>query len=227
MLAGMASKSQPTARKISVRRGLREANTNFSLCNSSTEMTSCLAHSQMFVKLTAAYKSAKFAASGVKSQTEELRLEQLIKSLPAVLRAAENSEEVYRAACVAAWKHSVGEALRSNAVVLRYHHHRLTIAVVDAIWQKQLQPMVDQLIYRLNSVLGQRLIRTIEFVVTPDAVATILEREQPKTAQSELHESPPEVISAAANISDVKLRRAFLAAASSCLARNKKANNAD
>jgi hypothetical protein len=163
----------------------------------------------------------------VKSQTEELLLEQLIKSLPAVLRAAENSEEVYRAACVAAWKHSVGEALRSNAVVLRYHDNRLTIAVVDAIWQRQLQPMVDQLIYRLNSVLGQRLIRAIEFVVTPDAVATILEREQPKPAQNELPDSPPEVISAAANINDAKLRRAFLAAANSCLARNQKANNAD
>jgi len=154
-------------------------------------------------------------------------LEQLIKSLPAVLRAAENSEEVCRAACVAAWKHSVGEALKSNAVVLRYNDNRLTVAVADAIWQRQMQPMVDQLIYRLNSVLGQRLVRTIEFVVAPDVVAAVMEREQPKSLQRDLKDFPPEIISAAANINDAKLRRAFLGAANSCLSRNKNTNHAD
>ena len=154
-------------------------------------------------------------------------MEQLIKSLPAVLRAAENSEEVYTAACVAAWKNSVGEGLRSNAVVLRFKGNRLTVAVADAIWQKQLQSMVDQLIYRLNSMLGQRLVRAIELVVAPDVVAADLEREQPKLVQRELNDYPPEIISAAGNIHDAKLRRAFLGAANSCLSRNKKANHAD
>ena len=149
-------------------------------------------------------------------------MEQLIKSLPAVLRAAEDSDEVYTAACVAAWNYTAGESLRNNAVAVRFSDGKLTIAVGDPIWQKQLQPMVDQLIYRLNSILGRRSIRVIEFVVAPEIVAKAGERNQTNDQKRTLSEFPPEIISAAGNINDAKLRRAFLGAANSCLARKKR-----
>jgi hypothetical protein len=36
-------------------------------------------------------------------------MDNLIKTLPAILAAADGSEEVAEAACIAAWKHVVGE----------------------------------------------------------------------------------------------------------------------
>lgn len=148
-------------------------------------------------------------------------LEQLIKSLPAVLRATENSDEVYGAACVAAWNHCVGDNLRSNAVAMSYADNRLTVAVADAIWQRQLRPMSDQLIYRLNSILGRGLVHSIEFKVAPDVVAIALRKRYSETKERSLADLPPDIISAAGNIEDTRLRRAFLNAANSCLERLK------
>ena len=39
-------------------------------------------------------------------------MNQLIKSLPNVLRAANDSEEVAEAAAIAAWKHAAGDGLK-------------------------------------------------------------------------------------------------------------------
>jgi hypothetical protein len=149
-------------------------------------------------------------------------LEQLIKSLPAVLKATEKSDEVYSVACVAAWNYCVGESLRNNAVARSYEENRLTVAVADAVWQKQLRPMSDQLIYRLNSILGKRLVRTIEFKIAPDVVAEALRKRYSETKERSLSDLPPEIVSAACSIKDEHLRRAFLGAANSCLDRLKR-----
>lgn len=151
-------------------------------------------------------------------------MEQLIKSLPAVLRAAENSDEVYGAACVAAWNHCVGDNLRSNAVAMHYANNRLTVAVADAIWQRQLRPMSDQLIYRINSILGRGLVQTIEFKLAPEVVAMALRKRYAEKKERSLAGLPPEIIAAASNIEDARLRRAFLNAANSCLERLKEQN---
>ncbi|MGH9883425.1 MAG: DciA family protein, partial [Pyrinomonadaceae bacterium] len=81
-------------------------------------------------------------------------MEHLIKSLPAIMRAAANSGEVTEAACIAAWNHAVGEGLRNNAIPIEFRDRRLIVAVADRIWQRQLQTMLGQLLYRLNAVLG-------------------------------------------------------------------------
>lgn len=164
----------------------------------------------------------QFAAFISRSQTHEGdSLEQLIQSLPAVLRASESSAEVYTAACVAAWNHTAGEGLRCNAVAIRFAENRLTIAVADAIWQKQLQPMMDQLIYRLNTALGQRLVHTIEFTIAPSVVADALRQRGTNQVERSVADYPPEIISAASSIHDPQLRRVFLSAANSSLARLK------
>lgn len=165
----------------------------------------------------------QFAASEFGSQTTRvIFLEQLINSLPAVLRSAESSNEVYTAACVAVWNHCVGEALRKNSAAQQYSENRLTVAVVDAIWQRQLQQMSDQLLYRLNSLLGQPLLRKIQFIINPDAVAGSLKAASQRSVEPKLIDFPPEIISAATNIHDAELRRAFLGAANSCLDRLKR-----
>lgn len=95
-------------------------------------------------------------------------MEGLIKSLPAVLRASNNAPEVIEAAAIAAWKHTAGEGLKEHAVPLGLQDRTLKIAVADAIWQKQLYSMRGSMLYRVNTLLGQPLVGSIEFIIDPE-----------------------------------------------------------
>lgn len=136
-------------------------------------------------------------------------MNQLIKSLPGVLRAAGDSAEVAEAAAVAAWKHAAGDGLKEHAVPLRLENRTLTIAVADAIWQKQLNSMRGQLLFRVNSILGKPLVSALDFVVDPNLAKPLVE--QP-TQRDELldNEVPLELWSAANAIHDKELRKKFL-----------------
>lgn len=92
-------------------------------------------------------------------------MEALIKSLAAVVRASGNAPEVIEAAAIAAWKHTAGAQLNDHAVPLGLTDRTLRIAVADVIWQKQLHAMRGQMLFRVNSLLGQPLVGAIEFVV--------------------------------------------------------------
>ncbi|HSD47817.1 MAG TPA: DciA family protein, partial [Pyrinomonadaceae bacterium] len=96
-----------------------------------------------------------------------LAMEGLIKSLPAVLRASGNAPEVAEAAAIAAWKHAAGEGLRDHAVPLGLQDRTLKIAVADPIWQKQLNSMRGQMLFRVNSLLGQPIVGALEFIIDP------------------------------------------------------------
>lgn len=95
-------------------------------------------------------------------------MEALIKLLPNVLRASGNAPEVAEAAAIAAWKHCAGEGLKERALPLTLEGRTLRVAVADLIWQKQLHAMRGQMIYRINTLLGQPVVGTIEFVIDPE-----------------------------------------------------------
>ena len=97
-------------------------------------------------------------------------MESLLKTLPAIMKAAGDSTEVAEAACFVAWKQIVGEALRGNAVPVRLDDRTLVIAVADATWQKQMQSLSGQLLFRLNSLLGQPVVTYLEFCEDPETV---------------------------------------------------------
>ena len=97
-------------------------------------------------------------------------MEALIKALPGVLRASGNAPEVQEAAAIAAWKHVAGEGLRDRAVALNLEDRTLRVAVADMIWQKQLHSMRGQMLFRMNSLLGQPIVGAIEFVIDPEKV---------------------------------------------------------
>src|SRR5512133_107845 len=103
-------------------------------------------------------------------------MNQLIKSLPGVLRAAGDSPEVAEAAAIAAWKHAAGDGLKEHAVPLQLENRILTIAVADAIWQKQLTSMRGQLLFRVNSILGKPLVSALDFVIDPKLVKPVVEQ---------------------------------------------------
>jgi len=94
-----------------------------------------------------------------------MAMEGLIKTLPAVLRASGNAPEVIEAAAIAAWTHAAGENLKDHAVPVSLQDRTLTVAVSDAIWQRQLHIMRGQMLFRVNSLLGQPLVGAIEFII--------------------------------------------------------------
>jgi predicted nucleic acid-binding Zn ribbon protein len=146
-------------------------------------------------------------------------MNQLIETLPAILKTAGALDEVVAAACIAAWKHAVGAGLSSHAVPLELRGQTLVVAVADNIWQRQLEQMRGQLLFRLNSVLGQPLVKSIELRVDPKTVARERARHaQPSGVQTDA-QVPVELLNAASAIEDAELRRAFLGAASSCVRR--------
>ena len=145
-------------------------------------------------------------------------MNQLIKSLPGVLRASGNAEEVAQAAAIAAWKHAAGEGLKDHAVPVKLEHRTLTVAVADVIWQKQLHAMRGQMMFRVNSILGQPIVSAIEFVIDPKIAKA--RPELPKSADEPLdNEVPLELWSAANAIHDKELRKSFLRTAIASLKR--------
>src|SRR6185503_16341722 len=135
-------------------------------------------------------------------------MNQLIKSLPGVLRAAGDSTEVAEAAAIAAWKHAAGDGLKEHAVPLKLEDRTLTIAVADAIWQKQLHSMRGQLLFRVNSILGKPLVGALDFVIDANLAKPPVDRE-PETELLD-NEVPLELWSAASAIQDKELRKKFL-----------------
>ena len=145
-------------------------------------------------------------------------MNQLIKSLPGVLRAAGDSTEVAEAAAIAAWKHAAGDGLKEHAVPLRLEHRTLRVAVIDTIWQKQLHSMRGQLLFRVNSILGQPVVSAIEFEINPKLFKA--RSEQPSQPEELLdNEVPLELWSAANAIQDKELRKNFLKTAMTALRR--------
>lgn len=143
-------------------------------------------------------------------------MQKLINSLPAILAAAGDSSEVREAACLSAWKVATGQTLSQHAVARELKAETLVVLVEDTVWQKQLEQMSPQIRWRVNSMLGQEMVKTIDFRI--DAALFAERRQQAKPTAS----NPPipvELLSAAAKIDDVELRRAFLGAASTCLQR--------
>lgn len=151
-------------------------------------------------------------------------MDNLIKSLPKILQAAGESPEVAEAACIAAWKHAAGDGLRDHAVPLGVRQRTLIIGVVDTTWQRQLKSLSGQLIFRINSILGQPLVTYVEFCVDPDAVARSRGTQYTVKHELDLTKVSVELVTAAAEIKDKDLRRAFLGAATSCLNRLDKSN---
>jgi hypothetical protein len=148
-------------------------------------------------------------------------MDELIKMLPAIVDAAGSAEEVAEAAAKAAWKHVVGESLAQNAVASGLNQKTLVVAVDDAVWQEQLESISGQLLFRLNSLLGQAAVTFIEFHIDPKITAESRQSAVVRQASPDqpAYAVPPELVAAAAWIHDKDLRRVFLGAATSCIKR--------
>jgi hypothetical protein len=143
-------------------------------------------------------------------------MEEFIKALPTLLRSIGDDPDVATAAAITAWKRAAGDGLRQHAVPMSLNEGTLVVAVADAVWQKQLRAMSDELIYKTNSILGQRVVKAIELIIDP---AIVKPRTAGSTKQTTSDDVPLEVLSAANAISDKQLRQTFIKAAAGILKR--------
>ena len=146
-------------------------------------------------------------------------MESLLKTLPAIMKAAGDSSEVAEAACFVAWKQIAGEGLRGNAIPVALTDRTLTVAVADAAWQKQMTSLSGQLLFRLNSMLGQPVVTSLNFCEDRRLIECARQELDQVKVPVEPAPVPADLLKAAAEIGDQDLRRAFLGAASSCLRR--------
>ncbi len=155
-------------------------------------------------------------------------MEDLFRSMSKILQAAEMSEAVCEAAAFAAWRKITGENMRTNAVPFRLFQKTLIVAVPDASWQKQLEKVSPQMIFRVNSLLGQSVVTYIEFRIDPMTVKRERAKFEEQRISKETNElkamqkTVGEISRAADNIKDENLRRRFLIAAGSCIERQEK-----
>jgi hypothetical protein len=98
----------------------------------------------------------------------------------------------------------------------------LVVVVEDDIWKRQLEQMRGQLLFRLNSVLGQPIVKSIELRIDAEGLSNLRPPPPSKGHEQEGCSAPAELLSAAAGITDAGLRRAFLGAATSCINRLEK-----
>jgi hypothetical protein len=152
-------------------------------------------------------------------------VDDLIRTLPKLLRAAGETEEVMEAAALVAWRRVAGEGLRAQAVPFRLYRKTLIVSVLDATWQKQLEAMSGQLLFRLNSLLGQAVVTYIEFRIDPKTVRAersrmqVQETNRVEQERRALLSVSGEISAAADAIHDDDLRHRFLLAAGSCIDR--------
>jgi hypothetical protein len=155
-------------------------------------------------------------------------MEDLFRTLPKLLKEMPESEEVREAVVFAAWRKIAGESLQAHAVAFRLYGKHLMVAVTSETWKKHLEFLSGQMIFKINSVLGQAIVTFIEFRVDEETVLHERRKTEKPTLTDEelreiaLEEVTPKLRGAADAIEDDNLRYQFLLAAGSALAYKRK-----
>jgi hypothetical protein len=154
-------------------------------------------------------------------------MKSIFHTLPQMLRQEGKAEELSESLVFIAWRRICGEELLTRAVPFRLYQKHLIVAVEDQMWKRHLESLSGQMLFKLNAALGRPTVTFIEFRIDEKTVQEERERrhkeemsllEQERIAMKNV----PETLSKAAeNIEDEDLRKNFLLAAGSCLARKK------
>ena len=146
-------------------------------------------------------------------------MDAFLSTLPAVIEAIDASDEVRDAFVFAAWKSVAGGQVSDRTEPLAIEDKRLIVAVADKTWKRNLEVLASQLLFKLNTSLGKRLVDYIEFRIAPDAIPG--GAEEVTDLNRGAFSAPAEVAVSARTIRDSALRETVLKAATNCLARNR------
>ena len=148
-------------------------------------------------------------------------MDAFFRTLPGVFEAIDASDEVREAFVYAAWKRVAGVQLTERTAPLSLREKRLMIAVADKTWQRNLESLAPQLLFRLNATLGRPMVEFIEFRIDPDSVEAGAGEIETNQLRPDSTEFPHEISESAAAIKDEQLRKAVLNAAANCLSRKR------
>jgi hypothetical protein len=154
-------------------------------------------------------------------------MQDIFRALPKVLREAGESEPLREPLVFAAWKRIAGENLERNTAPTGLDKKRLIVAVPDEIWKRHLEHLSGQMIFKLNSLLGEEVVTFIEFRVDSKQFSAGREAQERKAVERlgfdrrSREELTPRLREVADRIEDPELRELFLRAAGNCLVRKK------
>jgi len=152
-------------------------------------------------------------------------MEDLFRALPALLKQFDDDDNLRESVIFAAWRKIAGEGLREHAVPARLYKKHLFVAVENERWQKYLKELSGQMIFKINSALGQASVTFIEFKVDEETVNRERQKnrkdliDEDKMREIALEQLTPKLRRAADAIKDDNLRYQFLLTAGSVLAR--------
>lgn len=147
-------------------------------------------------------------------------MEQVFGAIPLVLNGLASNGDVDEAVVFAAWKRCAGELLNERTTAIEFFENRLIVAVADKTWQRHLEDLSPQMLYKINSSLGDGTVRFIEFRIDQRALNASREQKAALTETAKAQVSPA-LTKAAEAISDEALRQQFLDAAAEYLERQK------
>jgi predicted nucleic acid-binding Zn ribbon protein len=93
-------------------------------------------------------------------------MKRLIEIIPKLIpHASANQEKFATQLCLYVWNNSFGNAIRQNAVPIKYNNGILFVEVTDAQWKKELETMKVRFLKQLNQAFNTELIKDINFTV--------------------------------------------------------------
>jgi hypothetical protein len=149
-------------------------------------------------------------------------MQELFAVLPPLLKNYGDIEEVRESVAFAAWRTAAGEQLCGHTEPLALDGNRLIVAVADRSWQRNLEELAREMIFRINSKIGSKLVSFIEFRIDKNAFSERSPENHAEFESAAFNEITEPLRQAADGIQDEELRRKFLLAAGSCLAREKR-----
>lgn len=155
-------------------------------------------------------------------------MDELFRTLPKLLKEFEDNEKLRESVTFAAWRKVAGKSLGEHTAPFRLFKKHLVVAVRDKMWKRHLEQLSGQMIFKLNSILGQAVVTFIEFRIDEETV-----RKESRSAKQNiisddefreiaLEKVSPKLRYSADAIKDDNLRYQFLLAAGGCLARKEK-----
>ena len=151
-------------------------------------------------------------------------MQDILSALPELLDQHGDNEDVRRSVVFAIWRRAAGESLNEHAAAVDLVGPTLTVAVIDRNWQRNLSELSKEMLFRMNFIFGSAEIKRIEFVIDRSAVGRSVKQDIDRAADEAeaLDEINEPLRKAADTIADDDMRRKFLLAAGSCLARERR-----
>jgi hypothetical protein len=148
----------------------------------------------------------------------------ILSALPTLLDQHGDIEDVRRSVVFATWRRVAGGSLVEHAVPVQLDGTTLTVAVSDRNWQRNLSELIGEMLFRMNFIFGSSQVKRIEFMVNKAAISRTTNKNADRAAAeaAALDEINEPLRKASDVIEDDDMRRKFLLAAGSCLARERR-----